>query len=147
MKKQLITLIAMLLPMLASADAVEIDGIYYNFIPKGKVAEVTSNPNKYHGEVVIPQTVENDGITYKVTSIGSDAFGWTDDLTSVTIPNSVTSIGDHAFASCTGLTSIIIPNSVISIGGSAFDNCSGLTSVNIPDNVTNLGQFSFSHPT
>ena len=40
----------MLLPMVASADAVEIDGIYYNLVTKAKQAEVTSNPNKYRGK-------------------------------------------------------------------------------------------------
>ena len=46
MKKQLITFIAMFLPILASADAVEIDGICYNLITKAKIAEVTRNFNK-----------------------------------------------------------------------------------------------------
>ena len=36
----------MLLPMIASADAVVIDGIYYNLISKTKTAEVTTNPDK-----------------------------------------------------------------------------------------------------
>ena len=46
-----------LLPMVAHADAVEIDGIYYNLITKGKVAEVTSNPNRYSNSVDIPDKV------------------------------------------------------------------------------------------
>ena len=51
MKKQLFLLVMILLPMVASADAVEIDGIYYNLIQKGKGAEVTTNPNKYKGDI------------------------------------------------------------------------------------------------
>ena len=35
----------------ALADAVEIDGIYYNLISKGRIAEVTSNPSKYSGAI------------------------------------------------------------------------------------------------
>ena len=38
MKKQLLILVMALLPMVASADAVEIDGIYYNLVSKAKVA-------------------------------------------------------------------------------------------------------------
>ena len=65
MKKQIISfIIIVLLPMAANADAVEIDGIYYNLIPKGKVAEVTSNPKKYAGSIIIPETVEFDGLTH-----------------------------------------------------------------------------------
>ena len=45
MKKVLLSILLMLLPMLASADAVEIDGIWYNLVPKAKEAEVTKNPN------------------------------------------------------------------------------------------------------
>ena len=55
MKPQILLLILVaLLPMAANADAVEIDGIYYNIISKGGsyVAEVTSNPDKYTGSVV-----------------------------------------------------------------------------------------------
>ena len=41
MKKQLLLFILMLLPLVASADAVEIDGIYYNLVSKVKQTEVT----------------------------------------------------------------------------------------------------------
>ena len=100
MKKQLLLLVMILLPMVASADAVEINGIYYNLIPKGKAAEVTSNPNKYTGNIVIPETFNYDNVTYSVTSIGSQAFLICKGLTSVTIPNNVTSIESGAFRYC-----------------------------------------------
>lgn len=144
MKKQLITLIAMFLPMLASADAVEINGIYYNLVSKAKTAEVTSNPNKYTGEVTIPESVTYEGTEYSVTSIGENAFSYCSDLTSVTIPNGVTSIGGRAFWYCSGLTSVAIPDGVTSIGIGAFVQCSGLTSINIPNSVTSIGGQAFS---
>jgi hypothetical protein len=133
MKKQLLLLVMMLLPMMAMADAVEIDGIYYNLITKGKIAEVTSNPNKYSGSVAIPEKVQHEGTEYSVTSIGNNAFYDCKNLTSITIPNSVTSIGVNAFRRCSGLTSVTIGNSVTSIGDYAFDNCNSLTSVYISD--------------
>ena len=145
MKKQIFSLIILaLLPLVASADAVEIDGIYYNLIPKGKVAEVKSNPNKYTGVVEIPDSVEYEGETYVVTSIGERAFYYLKSLTSVIIPYSVTSIGESAFEKCTGLESVTIPNSVTSIGEKAFDSCSGLTSLTIPNSVTSIGGNAFS---
>ena len=74
MKKHLLLLLMILLPMVASADAVEIDGIYYNLITKAKIAEVTKNPDKYTGVVVIPESVTYEGTDYSVTSIGEEAF-------------------------------------------------------------------------
>ena len=133
MKKQLILLVMIMLPLVASADAVEIDGIYYNLIPKGKIAEVTSNPYDYTGNVIIPQTVTYESVNYSVTGIEGSAFYYCSYLTSVTIPNSVTSIGDNAFYFCKKLTSVTIPNSVTSIGKTAFYQCSNLLSVHISD--------------
>ena len=85
------------LPLVVSAQAVEIDGIYYNLNSSGdtKTAEVTQNPNKYSGNIVIPEAVTYSDVNYSVTSIGDYAFTSCSGLTSVTIPNSVTSIGEY----------------------------------------------------
>ena len=145
MKKNLFTFLLALFPLFAFADAVEIDGIYYNLVAKAKQAEVTGNPDKYVGNIAIPETVNYDNVTYSVTSIGSSAFYECSSLTSVTIPNSVTSIGNYAFKFCTGLTSITIPNSVTSIGENAFNFCTGLTSITIPNSVTSIGSYAFEY--
>ena len=145
MKKVLLSILLMLLPMLASADTVvEIDGICYNLVKKLKEAEVTSITNYYPGSVEIPESVTKDGIEYRVTSIGSKAFAECIGLTSVTIGNNVTSIGNSAFYGCRDLTSITIPNSVTSIGENAFHNCSGLTSVTIPNSMTSISNYAFN---
>ena len=111
----------MLLPLVASAQGVEIDGICYNLNAENKTAEVTRNPNYYFGEVAIPESVTYEEVTYSVTSIGEYAFSGCKNLSSVTIPNSVTSILFSAFEDCTGLTSITIPNSVTSVRFHAFE--------------------------
>ena len=144
MKKSILFFILMLIPLMACADPVEIDGIYYNLISKAQMAEVTRNPNNYSGEVVIPKTVTYGGEEYNVTTIGSNAFYGCTGLTSVNIPNSVTSIGMSAFKSCSGLTSVTIPNSVKSIEDGAFSSCSGLTSVTIPNSVKSIEDGAFS---
>ena len=142
MKKQLLLFFMMLLPIMASADAVEIDEIYYNLI-RGEIAEVTSNPDQYSGNVVIPESVVYEGKKYSVTSVGQKAFYDCSDLTSVTIPNSVTSIGNYAFYECSGLTSVTIPNNVTSIGDGVFRGCNGLSLVTIPNSVTSIGKEAF----
>ena len=123
----------------ASAYDVEVDGIYYNLISKGNVAEVTKGDNQYTGDITIPSSINVNEVEYSVTSIGESAFNSCRGLTSVTIPNSVTSIGESAFFACSGLTSITIPNSVTSIEWNSFGGCSGLTSVTIPNSVTSIG--------
>ena len=143
MKKRLLSIILLALPLLASAFDCKVDDIYYNLIPKGNAAEVTSGVDKYTGDVVIPEKFTYEGVEYSVTSIGGSAFSSCTSLTSVTIPNSVTSIGNYAFYECTGLTSVDIPNSVINIENNAFTFCSALTSVTIPNSVIIIGNQAF----
>ena len=138
MKKQLLLFVMMLLPMIASADAVEIDGIYYNLVAKSKTAEVTSNPNYYSGSIIIPPKVTYASVDYDVTAIGDQAFLACSGLTSITIPNSVQFMGASVFHTCTGLTAMVIPNSVSSIGESAFFGCSNLTSITLSNNIKNI---------
>ena len=60
--KLLLLILAMLLPMMASADAVEIDGIWYNLIPKGNAAEVSSKSSGYTGDITIPASITYDNV-------------------------------------------------------------------------------------
>ena len=145
MKKQLLLLFIMLLPMVVDAHDIEVKNadditIYYNFINDGNELAVTFCGDYYYsyyeytGNVVIPDKVTYMNRTRKVTSIGNDAFRDCFGLTSITIPNSVTSIGNQAFEYCNSLTSVIIPEGVTSIEKNAFSKCTGLTSVTINSN-------------
>ena len=116
--------------------------LYYDITSSNSV-KVAACDTTVNGDVVIPSSLEYNGTTYSVTSIGSDAFSGCSGLTSVTLPNSVTSIEYSAFSGCSGLTSVSIPNSVTSIGIYAFYGCSGLTSVSIPNSVTSIGNYAF----
>ena len=93
--------------------------------------------------VTIPESIVNNGITYDITAIGSNAFFSCYNLSSIEIPNSITSIGASAFVSCTTMTNIIIPNSVTSIGNNAFQNCNKLSSITLSNTLTSIGSSTF----
>lgn len=89
------------------------------------------------GDLIIPDSVTYNGVTYAVTEIYENAFRNNPGMTSVSIPNTVRWIGGMAFKNCTGLTSITIPESVTRIGfipsrqvfDCTFQGCTGLTEV------------------
>ena len=131
----LLTLLMSMMSIYASAHDIEVanaDGvtIYYKWINNKTELAVSyqgessySYSNEYSGLVVIPESVNYNGKTYPVTSIGHNAFVSCSSLTSVTIPVSVTSIGDFAFSGCSSLTSVTIPNNVTNIGRHTFSSC------------------------
>ena len=77
-------MLLLLCATIATAHDFEAGGIYYNIInATNKTVEVTycgtyysSYSNEYTGSVVIPESVTYIGVTYRVTSIGYDAFSF-----------------------------------------------------------------------
>ena len=122
----------------------EKDGIKYVIVDEEAVI------TRYVGtstNVVIPTTIEFNGKTYDVTSIGGSAFYKCTQLQSITFePNSkLESIGDYAFSGCSSLTNITIPNSVTSIEKEAFSRCTGLQTVTFEPNskLESIGEDAF----
>ena len=110
----------------------------FEYFVTGSTATVTACVTACPSTLVIPATLGG----YPVTSIGVAAFA-SNNLTTVSIPNSVTTIGGLAFYNNT-LTAVTIPNSVTSIGDSVFAY-NFLTTLTIPNSITSIGSDAFQN--
>lgn len=98
MKQKFFTAIIFLLSSLvAFASGISLK---YEILTDSTVEVTKDTSYKTLKSVVIPEKVELEGKSYKVTSIGMDAFANCSSLESVKIPESVTNIGIDAFCYC-----------------------------------------------
>ena len=110
----------------------EVGGLFYKTAEGYSMdfVEVTGNPGggKYSGDVVVPGTVEYDGITYTVKGVGNRAFEGCGDLRKVTISEGIDEIGAYAFIGCGNLERVILPSTLVIIDNSnpVFTGCSKL---------------------
>ncbi len=169
MKRNILTLIFALVMGISSAWAVDYDfsavcstgqTLYYKITNSSTHEVQLTFPNKNSsssdywfgyqkpvGDIVLPEMVEHEGITYSVTEIRDYAFYNCSAMTgSLTIPNSVTSIGRSAFSGCSGFTgTLTIGNAVTSISYAAFQGCMGFTgSLIIGNSVTSIQEWTFN---
>ena len=91
--------------MAANAEVIEYstdDGFKYNLDTEAKTAKLA----KFSGsqtEVVIPENVTYNDVTYSVTSLGPYCFYDCSSLTSIDIPSSVTILETSCFYGCSSL--------------------------------------------
>ena len=106
--------------------------------------ELTSGAS-FTGETLnIPSTVENNGVTYTVTSIGNSAFSQKSNIATVAFPDTLTKIGDDAFDRCYNLEGELkLPNGLEEIGSYAFFSDSKIKTVIFPDTLICIGNQAF----
>lgn len=121
-------------------DATLIDGVYYVLNNEEKTAEVVKPKSfRYQGDIVVPDTVKQDGTAYAVTALGEEAF-LQSTLTSIQLPKqTLRVIGSYAFCENRGLTTVDIPETVTTIGTAAFA-AYDLKRISIPASVTEMGR-------
>ena len=149
MKRLFVVLMSLLSCTTSFAYDALIDGIYYKFSGKGAVVtyKQLQQGNRYisdyNGDIVIPESVTYNNISYIVNQIDEGAFYNCSRLNSISISNSVVTIGFSAFQGCYSLTFVTIPNSVTSIGDYAFMNCTALSEVSIGNGLRTYGASVF----
>ena len=128
MKKQLLFLVVMLLPLVANAD---------------RSGTCGNNLAWTYIEATQTLTISGWGAMKDYSNVNTPWYSFRENIKSVILEDGVMSIGYGAFSSCSGLTSINIPNSVRDIWSYAFYGCSSLISVTIPNSVMDICSSAF----
>lgn len=104
-------------------------------------------------DLVIPDSIDNA----VVTSIGKNAFAYSNLFKSITIPDSIGSIGEDAFWECNGLKKVYVSSiedwckidfsypdaNPLSRGADLYVDNKLVTDVTIPDGVKSIGRYAF----
>lgn len=105
------------------------------------------NPYK-QSHIAIPPTVEHGGKMYTVTEICYNAFNGSDNLVSVTIPDTVNKLWLAAFSRCKNLANVSLSANIETLPISLFEYCPSLLRLDIshvkliiePSKVFGLGR-------
>ena len=151
MKKQLLLLAMILLPLVASANSTGKCGnnLTWNYEEATGTLTISGQGEmtNYSYEDVpwysLRENIQNLIINDGLTSIGNYAFYNIDRITKVIIPNSVIMIGESSFAGCDNLSVVSLPDNLKIIGASAFTGCK-IQDLLIPSSVDNIGASAFS---
>lgn len=114
----------------AGASSVVVDGIAYDLNKQDMTATVVNDSYGlgdehvelcplYSGDIVIPEEITVDGVTYPVTEVGEFSFAMRT-INSITLPSTMKKIDRRAFCGVWKLRSLNIPASVEEIGAEAF---------------------------
>ena len=143
----------MAVPLLQAASITH-DGINYTTsgqnatVAKYTIVKATADTPAdtlfYTGDIVIPQTFEEDGITYTVVGTAANSFLDCKNLTSLSLPETCVTIGRNSFKGCTAITVSPIPVTATSIGTGVFNGCSSLQEVIVPAGWKKLVSEEFS---
>ena len=147
MKRYLLFILVQLMSLGVFALEANIDGLWYELVTHTNEAKVCQYKNgvNYRGEIIIPETVVYEGVSYNVTSIKDGAFIYCTGLTSVKIGNSVTNIGREAFRCCSNLTTITLHDEISQINDNTFKDCTSLKTVYIGKGVERIKYLAFAN--
>ena len=126
------------------AASITHDGINYTTsgtnatVAKYTINKSTKDTVWYKGDIVIPATFEEGGITYTVVATAANSFLDCKELTSLVLPETCVTIGRNSFKGCTALKVSPIPVTATSFGTGIFNGCSSLEEITIPYGWTKM---------
>lgn len=123
------------------------DGVLmYRVIDKtAATVKVIGSVSTLTSALVIPSTVENEGVTYTVVRVEKVAFEGRSDVTAVTFPSTVTVIDSASFRNCSNLETITLAEGVDTIGNRAFLGALQVTALTIPASVKRIENYAFGN--
>lgn len=140
----------------SSTNDVTINSISYIVDNSTLTAEVKSVDNSLRS-VNIPESINYNGIEYRVTSLAERSFEGRDDITYLSIPSSINSIGEYAFMDCGSNIKVNIESleawckvkfanqysSPLSSAKAFYLNDVEVKSLSIPSGVTSISSCAF----
>lgn len=115
-------------------------GVTYKVMKKAANNTFTGGELAYMGQVTktksvtIPKTVTVQGVTYKITSIGKNAFKNRKDLTTLKISSNINRIYSYAFYGCSKLKNITVSTTKLTsskVGAKAFKGIPSSAKINV----------------
>lgn len=134
----------MILGVLASCpvmvNAADVSDLSFKFDTQTSGYAVTDCPTTASGEIIIPDTYNNQ----PVTIVGTGSFSNCKSLKSVVIPDSVVRIDGEAFYNCSTLETVNFSNNLKRIETKAFYACSYIQELNLPESLEYIGSYAFA---
>lgn len=152
MKSLFLSILAAVLPIVASAYDFMADGLCFN-IKSDSTVQLTYYENvaqssapsypELSGDVVVPEYVTHDNRSYRVTSMDYYSFMNCQNITSISLPESIVNIPYRSMNNCGKLNSVTVSSSLKTIASQAFAHCKALSSFKIPKSVNRIQESAF----
>ena len=145
-QKEWKSFVAAPLPIPADAKTVFVnEGLRYELKSySAKTVKLTApETGVYTGEVTVPSTFVDEGVTYTVVEVDKNAFA-NSTVTTVSLPATVTAIGKEAFKNST-IATLNVPSvdGVTKIGDGVFSGCSNFATLFVPSSMTSIPDSMF----
>lgn len=128
-------------PRVPANGTVFASGILKYMVTKSDAADgtvtVTELLNKNQTKIVIPETVQKDGITFRVTAIKEKVFQGNKKIKNVTIGANITKIGAKSFFGCKKLKAVVFKGlKAPKAGKQAFAGIKKNCKITVPKEIT-----------